>query len=1219
MLLRILKLALKVFDPLVILAVICFATAYLISTRPDLLQYRGFAPFSDPDRNYWIALILVILGMIYSLFALMRFLTWLITEVIPQVRDWLASKFRRKAPESREEVEPNAIEVEVAALEAIFNASAAILKKRWRFTSGDRYGLPWYLILGPSGAGKSTLIDSGGLRFPIDHEIKAAHSAYADTVAATMFDWRVAGNDAILLELNGQWLDQGGDHADIRAALWAKFQELLLDLRARQPLTGVIVVVDLAVMSDQSQQDREETAKAIRRRIAELSSNFHTKMTVHMVLSQLDRLSGFQESMAQMSPADRAALAGIVVPRSESHEHNWRQTIDREYRAVGERLAAHVRDLLPDLGTASERQDAMAFGQTFSGLRAPILDFLATTFDVDKFTNMPLFRGVFFASARQENDRRSAFLNEIASFFRLPEPVYAVPKGKSVPFFAENLLSMAVFSEAGLAGENLRDSRIQRQRLLTAWVVAGGVIGLCSYGWWQSYVGQTRLIANISEDTQAFSSIQQTTGNDTTGREFLPALNLIGESTNSLGRYWQRNPILSFAQLDVSTELGPFADLLYREQLNDAFMPALMNGMEERIRDRCARGTNRQLQALNTYLMLGDVKARNNTDILKYFTQYWQSEFPAEAQTQNALVRHMEYALEVKPVAYKTDAALIQRAQTDLRALSPNARVFVELQTVATRQLPTPLGFTAQIGTTFDRVYVGRSVATSDPRPLSTAADCLPVEDRTVTENALVIPRLFTRRGFLEFFVPQLSDVSHIAVRDLWTLGLLETAEYSDADYNAIRDRLRQTYVDEYIRIWRQTLNSVEVQDFASLSHGVEVTGLMSALDSPLLRLAELIRDNTIVYEPRVVDIKNRDAAEGILAFDPNIDAGLQVNAAFRSIHEMLDPDSETTRPNIDEILAAVANVNAFLKSIEEAPSPPARSLELAKDRANLVGEDPIYVLRQIARRVPAPFDAHLTKIADESWRVILLEVVRELDRLWRDEVYAYFTEQLAGRYPIERRSQEDASLQQFREFFAPNGILRAFFDQELSIFIHPSTGVPRNIDGQQLPIDGRFVSNLRKALEVAPAFFGSDGALRVEYIVAPLGMNNSLSRSVLNFEGQLVINAHRAARGVQVIWPNLLGAPEVSRYDLFGISGAQQRFSRTFTGPWSWLRLYDAAQKGSILGGAIDVILLDELGRDAHFRFSAGGNINPFFNSPFDDFSLPIGLVSDREVLGDE
>lgn len=1215
MLLRILKIALKVFDPLVVLAFICFTAAFVISYYPEILHYRGFAPFSDPERNYWIVLILCILGVIYSLIALMRFLTWLFSDSIPNFWDWFVRKFRRKIPEQVDEILPDLIEVELAALEGIFKASSAILKKRWRLSTRDRYEFPWYLVLGPASAGKTALIDSSNLKFPIDNEIKAAHSAFGDTLASSMFEWRIAGNDATLLELNSKWLEQDGENNDVRAALWSKFQELLLELRVRQPLTGTIVVVDLAELSDQSQRDRDETSKAIRRKIAELSTNLHTKMTLHMVFSQLDRLSGFRECMSLLTPLQRAELAGISVVPSENQEQTWQATIDDEYRALAERLTLYIRDVLPTLSVASERQDAIAFGQTFSGLRAPILEFLTATFDVDKFTTMPHFRGVFFVSSRQENDQRSVFLNEVANVFRLQEPVFPVLAGKSVPFFAEELMSKVVFAEAWMAGENTKNRKKQKQRLSLAWLVGLATIGLCTYGWWESYVKQTRLIARISEDTRAFSSSRRISGYDEAGREVLPALNLIGESASSLGRYWLKGSVTSFIRLDVSNELGPLADLLYREQLNDFFVPSLIAGIEKRLQDQCARGTSRQLQTLNTYLMLGDLKARNNADILNYFSEYWQAEFPAEAKVQSALIRHMEYALEVAPVAYETNNSLIQRTQTDLRTLSPNARVFAELQTVAARQLPNPLAFTAQIGTSFDRVYVGRSVDTSDLRALVSAADCSSNDDGTVHENSLEIPRLFTRSGFLEFFIPKLSDVSRIAARDLWTLGLLETAEYSEADYNAIRDRLRQTYVDEYIRIWRQTLHSLELQDFTSLSSAVEVTGLMSALDSPLVRLAELVRDNTLIYQPRAVDIESRDAIEGIISFDPNIDAGLQVNAAFRAIHDLLDSDSESTRPNIDEILTAIANVNVYLKSIEEAPSRPARALELAKDRVNLVGDDPIYVLRQIARRVPAPFDAHLTKIADESWRIILLESVKELDRLWREEVYGYFTLHLEGRYPIERRAAEDVSLEQFREFFAPSGILRTFFDQELSVFIHSSTRIPRNIEGQQLPIHAAFVNNLHKALEVSPAFFGPDGALRVEYVVMPLGMNTALSRASLNFEGQMVINSHRAARGVQVVWPNLLGAPELSRYDLFSISGNQQSFSRSFSGPWSWLKLYDAAEKGSISGGSIDVILLDDLGRDAHFRFSSGGNVNPFFNSPFDDFSLPVSLTSDREA----
>ncbi|MGK7326898.1 type VI secretion IcmF C-terminal domain-containing protein, partial [Salmonella enterica] len=70
-----------------------------------------------------------------------------------------------------------------------------------------------------------------------------------------------------------------------------------------------------------------------------------------------------------------------------------------------------------------------------------------------------------------------------------------------------------------------------------------------------------------------------------------------------------------------------------------------------------------------------------------------------------------------------------------------------------------------------------------------------------------------------------------------------------------------------------------------------------------------------------------------------------------------------------------------------------------------------------------------------------MVEAVRYMEVDWRDNVVKTFNTQLADKYPFNPRSKEDASLDAFERFFKPGGVLDAFYQQNLQLFVENSQG----------------------------------------------------------------------------------------------------------------------------------------------------------------------------------
>lgn len=64
-------------------------------------------------------------------------------------------------------------------------------------------------------------------------------------------------------------------------------------------------------------------------------------------------------------------------------------------------------------------------------------------------------------------------------------------------------------------------------------------------------------------------------------------------------------------------------------------------------------------------------------------------------------------------------------------------------------------------------------------------------EERVLNSSSLFIPQMLTKRGFDDYFMPQSESVSELALIDSWVLGQSKTAQFSEADKQALREKIR--------------------------------------------------------------------------------------------------------------------------------------------------------------------------------------------------------------------------------------------------------------------------------------------------------------------------------------------------------------------------------------------------------------------------------------------
>jgi type VI secretion system protein ImpL len=471
---------------------------------------------------------------------------------------------------------------------------------------------------------------------------------------------------------------------------------------------------------------------------------------------------------------------------------------------------------------------------------------------------------------------------------------------------------------------------------------------------------------------------------------------------------------------------------------------------------------------------------------------------------------------------------------------------------------------------------------------------------------------MLTAKGYRDYFEPRSQRFAEMAMIDQWALGERAQLDYSDADRKALSERVRNLYSADYIDSWRRALNAFSVADFSDLDHGVDILEQLTGPAAPLHRLLETVKDNTSLSSSLAIEVPDEITGLRPTNSKPEQLQAVAIQRAFAGLNAMLQATGE--KPSYyDETVAAIAAVHDYAKAVQDSPERGKAALHAVLQRFSMTGHDPIGTLQRVATGLPEPINQQVKKVADQTARVLNVEALRELERRWDAEVYSFFQQRLAGRYPFVVRAP-DASLDDFEAFFGPKGRLQQFHDQYLKVFLKDNLeALQASRQGQSL-IRSDVIEQLELADRIRETFFDQRGNLSVQFSIEPLGLSANQRTSLLDLDGQLISYTHGPTQIVGVVWPNTLGQQVRSTLPVLRQTGNSS--SLDYRGPWSMFR---RLSRGSLNGRTATSVDLSFRTGDGvmRYRLNAEKAFNPITQQPFKGFTLPRGLLEQSASSG--
>ncbi|MCC6716965.1 MAG: type VI secretion system membrane subunit TssM [Acetobacteraceae bacterium] len=1092
---------------------------------------------------------------------------------------------------------------EVAAMREKLTTALDLLR-RARGTRGYLYEQPWYVIIGPPGAGKTTALLNAGLQFPLAAEM--GQGAVAGVGGTRMCDWWFTEN-AVLIDTAGRYTTQDSD-AGVDRAGWEGFLDLLKRTRPRQPLNGVLVAIAITDIATASPTERSGHARAIRKRIKEVTDRLGVRVPVYAIVTKADLLAGFSEYFDDLDREKRAQVWGHTFD-VKLRDGEGLAGFGEAFRAIVARLDGRLIDRLQAERSPERRAALAGFPAQVASLEAPLTSFLQEAFGGSKLDPAPFLRGVYFASGTQEGtpiDRLTGALSRAFGLDQKRAPSLRPEQGRS--YFLGRLLRDVVFGEAMLVSEKPGAARRR-------WLIRGGAfaaIGLLTLGLaGMTLRAQSRAQAEIDASAQAIAAYEATAAKltlDPVNDADMPTFLALLEQARALPYGYGRGGVSEGWSLGLgqAEKLSLAANTVYRHALDRVLLPRLIWRLESQIRGNINR-PDFVYEATRIYLMLGTLGPLDRPLVKEWLNLDWGQTWPGPGAEpfREAMARHADALLENPLPALPLDGALVEEARRTFSRVTLAERVYSRIRPLATAAGVRPWRPADAAGASGARVFVRGS-------------------GKPLTEG---IAGFYTVDGFHRVVLPSLPKAAREVASESWVLGTRSEIDPSSPQMLTLQQDVVKLYTDEYAKQWDALLADINVVPMRSMNQAVQDLYLLSSPQSPMRDLlAGIARQLTLSVPPpppaggaagaaaaaqgaaataaaaaAAQSAAGRLAAvigQGAAAGPPPEPPGKAIDDRYKALRDFVG-----TGPGapIDMVLKLLNDLQQQLSRIASAPvggAPPVPT-----------GDDPARLLLAEASRQPQPVARWLQGLASggSSLRGGGAKAQVAAAAAGPGGPASLCGPAVNGRYPFFRNASEDTPLDDFARLFAPAGLLDAFFTTQLRQYVD-ITGRnwrPQAMDGVEPPVSASDVAQFQRAAVIRDLFFSAGGNTpSVRFDITPMSIDPGAKKVSIDFDGVVVSYEGGPTRSTQINWP---GANRMTNVKLtFDPPPTIGTGVLSANGPWALFRLFNQGQLVQA-GSAERYRLTFRQGeRQAVFEVRAGSVLNPFAPGVLQEFRCP-------------
>lgn len=430
------------------------------------------------------------------------------------------------------------------------------------------------------------------------------------------------------------------------------------------------------------------------------------------------------------------------------------------------------------------------------------------------------------------------------------------------------------------------------------------------------------------------------------------------------------------------------------------------------------------------------------------------------------------------------------------------------------------------------------------------------------------IPFYFTKEGFHET-LSRIPAIAEKLKQENWVLAR--------SDLDNLSKVLEEAYCFDYISWWKNFMQNSTPPHYQSITQARQLAQDLYKSQS-LIHLIDLIQKNTQPEISNHRSIFNQKIASQFTAI--NLLTTTASHELNESIHEL------------EKILTTLSFIDDQGKAIFELTAARFKGIS---------SSDPISLLFAKSRQLPEPLASWSKQLADESWALLINQSRTYLNKQWESMVYKNYETKIANRYPFDN-NQEEVSLEDFNDFFAPKGQLTSFVKTFIKPFLDTKDPQwkPKTLDGFVLPISNDLINELIRANVISNMFFpDKKNQASIDFSLQKINLDPVVSKFKLTIGQQVLMDDQNSDNSQAFIWPS-----ENARLSLNSIEGAH--FDLEEIGLWAFFKIL---QKVNVLADNEDSsslqILFEVNGNSGRYLLKTQNQINPFSPGILSGFKL--------------
>ena len=1090
---------------------------------------------------------------------------------------------------------------EVSALRDRMKQALSILEKN-KLNGKNIYQLPWFVMIGPPGAGKTTTIMNSGIRLPLKDVMGG--EPVKGVGGTRNCDWWFT-NEGVLLDTAGRYTTQDS-YEEVDSRAWHGFLNLLKDTRPMRPVNGAILAISLAEIAGQTQTERNDHAQAIRQRIQELKVHLGVNVPVYVMLTKADLLVGFEQTFDDLSKEEREQVFGFTFDINNNYNENGAiADFNRYFVELIKEVEARVLKRLQQERDPERKALIFNFPRQLRMAQKGIDDFLKEVFLQNRYEEPFVLRGIYLVSATQEGSPIDRISSNLSKSFGFKINGHKSNDNSGKGYFIKDVLTRLIFRESELVGTNIKYERRQQLFRYFGYAACLLVSLVASYLWINSYYKNQSLIEHTQQLVEKYDTVTEGgLKTDSSILELNDGLNVLRQFPE--GYAPEKNaPISMRFGLYQGEKFGGQAREAYQKALNNFFGPFLQSSIEGELAN-ADDNTDYLYEMLRLYLMFYEKEHMSHEDISNFFALYLKREHGGDLNNQfrHEMQQHLTSYLDLNIPFPKRDSKLVEYAQDKLNDVSLVDRAYARLKEEYRESMP--------------------SFQLSNNIPLNMQQYFYRKSGRSLEEG---IPGLFTYAGYHGVFKSESEKITKLLAEESWVLPDQKVESLDDKQITKMRLEVQNKYFQDYIYKWRNLINDVDIREFSTPAQGALMLEDLTGVNSPIKRIFESVRDNVMLSREESGGVKDMakmadNTPEGLRQtkvgnrvsrinrmMPKNMDAYSQeenpekvVDRAFKDIVEFVGQDDDKPA-RLDATLESMKDLKSFLESISNANNKAEKTYEATSspEAATVINN-----IGMESRSTPKPMNNWLTKIESSGKTLTTSGTYSYLNNTWRSEILPECRRAIQGRYPVDKGSAQEITLDDFSSFFGYYGEMDNFFNEHLKVFVDTSTS-PWRLH-RDIGISRNTLRQFEKAKKIRETFFakGSEQP-SIKFSLRPTSLSVNVKQFFLEMEGQVLSYRHGPARQYPMRWPG----PDSSGLATVTFTPASGFKNEVIQGKgfWSLFRLLD---KGEVRESVSYDKFFVEFKRgefSAILELQANSVKNPFYKSVLEGFRCQSNL----------